>query len=124
MYLYIVIKIEIFIKCNAKKFGRWHICKDWISNCNVVECVFLVLVGDHHTWSFTNVERKYVGVEPVNNFFQFYMNIVNALSYAKSDVSSVNNSYQFYMNIVNALSDAKAAVSSEKCAKRIWFEDL
>ena len=39
------------------------------------------LVGDHHIWSFTNVQRKSVGLEPVINSCQFPvhcgMNIVN-----------------------------------------------
>ena len=73
-----VIKSKIFIKCNIKKFDSWNFHKDWISNCNVF-CVFLVI--DYHIWSFTNVEGKYVGLEPLINSYQFPihcdMNIVN-----------------------------------------------
>ena len=54
---------EIFIKCYAKKFDCWNFRMDWISNCKAVECVFLV--GGYHILSFTNVERKSVGLETV-----------------------------------------------------------
>ena len=64
------------------------------------------LVGDYHIWSFTNDQRKSIGLEPVINSYQFPvhcgMNIVN----------------------VTTLSDAKTVVSSAKWTKRIWFEDL
>ena len=43
--------------------NRWlDFCKIWIWNSNV-NCIFLV--GDYHIWSFTDVERKSVGLEPV-----------------------------------------------------------
>ena len=73
-----VIKSKICIKCNAKEFDSWDVCKNLISNFNV-NCIFLV--GDYHIWSFTDVERKSVGLEPVINTYQLPihsgMDIVN-----------------------------------------------
>ena len=73
-----VIKSEIFIKCNTNEFDSWDVCKNWISNSNV-NCIFLV--EDYHKWSFTDVERKSVGLEPVSNTYQLPihsgMDIVN-----------------------------------------------
>ena len=62
-----VIKSKVFIKCNAKEFDSWDFCSNWISNSNL-NCIFLV--GDYHTWSFTDVERKSVGLESVMNAYQ------------------------------------------------------
>ena len=49
-------------------------------------------VEDYHICSFTNVQRKSVGLEPVINSYQFPvycgMNIVMSLSDAKTVVSS------------------------------------
>ena len=73
-----VIKSKIFIKCNAKEFDSLDFCKNIIPNSNV-NCMFLV--GDYHLWSFTDVERNAVGLEPVTNPYQLSihsgMDIVN-----------------------------------------------
>ena len=76
-------------------------CKKCISNFNV-NCVFLV--GDYHLWSFTNAERKSVGLGRVINTYQFPIH---------SD-----------MNIVNVTIGCKSVVSSAKWTKHIGFEDL
>ena len=90
-----VIKITIFVKCNATEFVCWDFCMNWISNFNV-DCVFLVT--DYYIWSFTNVERKSLALS------QF----------------SIHSGWTLFMS----LSDAKTVVSSAKWTKRIWFEDL
>ena len=89
-----VIKSKIFIQCNAKEFDRWSFRQDWYTQ-NLMSNVFF-LVGDYHIWSFTNVQRKSVGLEPVINSYQFHVH----------------------------WSDAKIIVSSANWANRIWFEDL
>ena len=80
-----VIKSNIFIKCNAKEFDSWDFCKNWITNSNA-NCIFLV--GDYHIWSFTDVERKSVGLEPVIHTYQlpFHsgMDIVNVTVWCKN----------------------------------------
>ena len=96
-----VIKNKIFIKCNAKEFDSWDVCKNLISNCKV-NCIFLV--GDYHIWSFTDDERKSVGFEP--------------LSTLTSSVFTVT------WTLLMSLSVSKTVVSSAKWTKRIWFEDL
>ena len=73
-----VIKSKVFIKCNAKEFDIWDFCKNRISNSNLN---FIFLVGDYLIWSFTDVERKSIGLEPVTNTYQLpihsHMDIVN-----------------------------------------------
>ena len=61
------IKGKVFIKCNAKEFDSRDFCQNQISNSNL-NCIFLV--GDYHIWSFTDVERKSVGLEPIMNTYQ------------------------------------------------------
>ena len=100
--IYMVIKGKISIKCNATEFDGWNFfVKDWLSNFNV-ECVFQV--GDYHIWSFTNVQRKSVGLEPVINSYKFPVHCG--------------------MNIVNVTVGCKTVVSSAKWTKRIWVDDL
>ena len=53
-----VIKSNIFIECNTKKFDCWNFRMDLFSNF-YVECVFLV--GDYHMWSFTRLWCHYAG---------------------------------------------------------------
>ena len=67
-----VIKLEVFIKCNAKEFDNRDFCKNLISNSNL-NCIFLV--GDYHIWSLTDVERKSVGFEPISNIYQLPIHI-------------------------------------------------
>ena len=59
------------------------------------------LVGGYHIWSFTDVERKSVGLEPIINTYQLPIH-----------------------SGLMSLSDAKTVISSAKWTKRIWFEDL
>ena len=98
-----VIKIKIFVKCNAKEFDCLDFYKKWISNFNVYS---VFLVGDYHIWSFTNVERKYVGLKPVINSYQ----------------SPVHRGMNFVN--VNKADDSKTIGLSAKWTKCIWFEDL
>ena len=98
--IYMVIKSKIFFQGNAKEFDCWNFRKDWITNFDAVANV--LLGWDYHIWSFSNIERKSVGLEPLINFYQFPI--------------------PSGMNIVKA--DAKTVVSSAKWTKRTWFEDL
>ena len=59
------------------------------------------MVGDYHTWSFTNVDRK---LEPVS--------------------ISTSSLFTVAWTLLMWQLDAKAVVSSAKWTKRIWFEDL
>ena len=112
--IYMVIKIKIFIMCNAKLFDCENFRKDWISTCiNVVECVFLVRY--FHIWSFTNVDRKSVGLEPVINSYQFPIHSCMMLE--------LHDEFLHTAWAV-ALSYAKTVVYSEKWTKRILFENL
>ena len=83
--IYMVLKSKISIECNDKEFDCWNFRTDCFSNFNV-QCVFLV--GDYHIRSFTNVQRKSVGLEPVINSYQFRvhrgMNIVNVTVSSKN----------------------------------------
>ena len=93
-----VIKSKIFIKCNgnAKEFDSRDFCMNWISNSNIN---FIFLVGDYHMWSFTDVEIKSVGLEPVINTYQLLihstMDIVNVIVRCKncSILSKMNKTH-------------------------------
>ena len=90
--------MDIFVhpKCNGKEFDCWDFCKNWILNFNV-NCIFMVRY--YHIWSFPNIERNSVGLEPVINTYQFPilsgMNIVNVTVRCKNCciISKMSNMY-------------------------------
>ena len=95
-----VIKSKIFIKCNAKEFDSWDFYKNLISNSNL-NCIYLV--GDYHIWSFTDIERKSVGLEPVINAYQLPIHcgrdIVKSLSDAKTITNKTNKTHLIWGSI-------------------------
>ena len=84
-----VIKGKVFIKCNAEEFDSWDFCKNWISNSNV-NCIFLD--GDYHIWSFTDVERKSVGLKPITTPTTSLFTVAWTLLMSLSDTMDANES--------------------------------
>ena len=121
-----VIKSKIFIKCNAKEFDSWDFCKNWTSNSNV-NCIFLV--GDFHIWSFTDVERKSVGLEPVINSYQLPihsgMDIVNVTVRCKNCciISKMNKKHliwDLYMSLIYKIKSTGLYLYLDKYAYLIY----
>ena len=80
-FIYMVFKRKIFIERYSNEFDCWNFRKDWILTSRILMSNSFFLVGDYHIWSFTNVQRKSVGLDIVINSYQFPvdwgMNIVN-----------------------------------------------
>ena len=106
-----VIKSKVFIKCNTKEFDSWDFCKNWISNSNL-NCIFLV--GDYHIWSFTDVERKSVGLEPVVNTYQLSI-------HSDIDIVNVTVGYQFELTIIIFMLTGFFIMHSISCKNRSYL---